>query len=624
MKRLIALLLVLLTVALAAGCGPSLQNQLTPLNPGTQNFNYDGLNYSRDTILVRASSMEELEKAAAAVGTTVVSREWFDRIGWAMVAVPVQYSGRVTALINLLRSQKGVLLAEPDFTYQLPPETEARQVLDSVPQNAGDSVQWGLENINAEAAWQISTGDPNVIVTVIDTGIDSTRPEFAGKIIDPKNCTGAGADNDVADRDGHGTHVAGIAAADPNAPNAVVAGVAQNCMIMPVRVMNDSKTIYTSYLINAMLYVGDYMLAHPGYRTAVNMSIGGRGYSFAFKDAIDYAAANNALLICSMGNDSKRVPQYPSAYNGVVAVAASTPYDAKASFSTTGWWASVAAPGVQIFSTYKNGYAYLQGTSMATPFVTGAAALLLSVHPELTPLEVKNQLEQTARGNGFSEALGYGILDLPAVLGQIKSMQYGSLKVTTGLVTSEYLNQLGVITIYDAAGRLVAYGTTGEDGSHMFHALKPGNYRVNVSHFRTWTENYKQYSSTVSVAADTTKTLDVPVEKPTTLNRTSLNAVDIDEATGIKEYTFTLTDRTFVEMRTSYYSADCDTMITLKDSAGDVLALNDDYSDMYSYLAGWLGAGTYTLVVEAFWNEKPGTTRPALKCHLDINSVTFN
>lgn len=624
MKRLIALLLVLLTVALAAGCGPSLQNQLTPLNPGTQNFNYDGLNCSQDTILVRAVSLEALEKAAIAIGTTVVDKEWFDRIGWATLAVPSQYTGKVTTLITLLRSQRGILLAEPDFTYQLPPETEERQVLDAAPENPGYSLQWGFQNIHAESVWDITTGDPNVIVTVVDTGIDATRPEFAGKIVDPKNATGVGADDDVADRDGHGTHVAGIAAADPNASNAIVAGVAWNCKIMPVRVMNDAKIIYTSYLINAMLYIGDYMKAHPGNRTAVNMSIGGRGYSFAFKDAIDYAAANNALLICSMGNDSKRVPQYPSAYNGVVAVAASTPFDAKASFSTTGWWASVAAPGVRILSTYDGGYAYLQGTSMATPFVTGAAALLLSVHPELTPLEVKNQLEQTARGTGFTEALGYGIIDLPALLGVVKSMQYGSLKVTTGLVTSEYLNQLGVITIYDAAGRLVAYGTTGEDGSHMFHALKPGNYRVNVSHFRTWTENYKQYSSTVSVAADTIKTLDVPVEKPTTINRTPINAVDVDEATGIKEYTFTLTDRTFVEMRTSYYLADCDTMITLKDSAGDVLALNDDYSDMYSYLAGWLGAGTYTLVVEAFWDKKPGTTRPALKCHLDISSVTFN
>lgn len=623
MKRLTALLLVLLTVAMVAGCGPSLQNQLTTSNPGTLNFNYDGLTFSQDTILVRASSMEDLEKAATALGTTVVNKEWFGRIGWAMVAVPFQYNGKVTAFINLLRSQKGVLLAEPDFTYQLPPETEARQVLDSVPQNAGYSVQWGFKNINAEAAWDITTGDPNVIVTVVDTGIDSTRPEFTGKIIDPKNCTGVGADNDVADRDGHGTHVAGIAAADPNAPDAVVAGVAWDCKIMPVRVMNDSKIIYTSYLINAMLYVGDYMQAHPGYRTAVNMSIGGRGYSFAFKDAIDYAAANNALLICSMGNDSKRVPQYPSAYNGVVAVAASTPYDAKASFSTTGWWASVAAPGVQILSTYKNGYAYLQGTSMATPFVTGAAALLLSVHPELTPLEVKNQLEQTARGNGFSEALGYGILDLPALLGQVKPMQYGGLKVTTGLVTSEVLNQLGVITVYDGAGRLVAYGTTGEDGSHTFHALKPGTYRVNVSHFRTWLDDYKQYSSPVTITAGSTQTLDVTIEKANA-TRASMTAEDIDEATGIKEYTFTLTARTFIEMKTSYYLQDADTMITLKNSTGDVLAVNDDYSDMYSYLGGWLEAGTYTLRVEAFWNGTTPPQRPALKCHLDINSVTFN
>ena len=149
---------------------------------------------------------------------------------------------------------------------------------------------------------------------------------------------------------------------------------------MPVRVMDSDYTIWTGYLTDAMLHLGDYAEAHPEKRIVANMSIGGRGYSFAFKDAIDYAAERGVLLVTSAGNDYMRVISYPGAYNGVVTVSHPRRGDEKADFSTMGWWNSVAAPGVNIYSTVTGGgYESWQGTSMASPFVWGRSTAPLPV-----------------------------------------------------------------------------------------------------------------------------------------------------------------------------------------------------------------------------------------------------
>ncbi len=188
-----------------------------------------------------------------------------------------------------------------------------------------------------------------------------------------------------------------------------------------------------------------------------NMSLGTPSYSYALKDAVDYVISRGVVVVAAAGNSYRRIAFYPAAFNGVISVAASTPRDEKADFSCIGWWNSVAAPGERILSVIpNNNYRALNGTSMAAPFVAGAAALLLAEYPGLKPVEVMNQIEQTARGNGFSEELGYGILDL------------------------------------------AAYGAAGEDGSHIFHALHPGEYVVSVTHYDeaagTWEVSSKPIS----------------------------------------------------------------------------------------------------------------------------------
>ena len=148
-------------------------------------------------------------------------------------------------------------LAEPNVRYELP-EQMAGEISAS---RAGEEYdkQWGLRNINAEAAWEITTGSPDVIVAIIDTGVDASHPEFDGKaFVEGFDATGEGTP--TLDLHGHGTHVAGIAADDGRSGK--IAGVAWDCPIMPVRVMDSDYAIWTGYLTDAMLHLGDYAEAH--------------------------------------------------------------------------------------------------------------------------------------------------------------------------------------------------------------------------------------------------------------------------------------------------------------------------------------------------------------------------
>lgn len=612
MKKLLTLLSILTVVALFTGC--SFLPGLTPVNknvnaPQVDLFNYDNVNYQADQVLVQVDSSVNLSKMMAAQDSQVL-KSW-SQIGWAAVKVPAGETA--LSFIKKLKAQPGVLMAEPNMEYQL------NEV--AAPTGEMYSQQWGFQNIHAEDAWQITTGSDKVIVAIVDTGVDMTNGEFEGKtFIDYWDATVG--KKQMYDWNGHGTHVAGIAADDGRTGK--IAGVAWDCPILPIRVENDEGHIYTTYLIDAMLWLADYMQNKPDYRAVANMSIGGRGYNFAFKDAIDYAIDAGVQLIVSAGNDSKRVPQYPSAYNGVIAVAASTPYDTKASFSTMGWWNSVAAPGVGIISTISTdvdpyGYASMQGTSMASPYVTGAAALLLSHYPTLTPLQIKNQLEQTARGTGFSEALGYGIIDTKAMLGDIKPMQYGSLDVQTTILSTEDTGWLGtgVVTVFNQDEQLVGFGTTGLNGNHIFHAMKPGTYTVNVSYYNMYKEAYDiQTSKEVTVTAEQTTDLNVTITVPTKVTRTIFRAAEaLDGSVASKDITVTIENAGYYEFVTSKNTVLCDTIITLTDEEGNILAENDDNTDQYSRIGGNLEPGTYTITVADF-NKK------SVNCLFTVYSVS--
>jgi thermitase len=296
----------------------------------------------------------------------------------------------VSAAVADLERMDGVVYAEPDHVVHQA----------AVPNDPLLSYEWDMTAIRAPEAWDVTTGSSQVTVAVVDTGIDATHPDLApnlwtnpgesggGRETNGRDDDGNGLIDDVhgwdfVDRDaqpqdgnGHGTHVSGTIAARGN-DAAGVAGLNWSAGLMPLRVLGDDGSGYVSDAIAAYTYA-----ARNGARV-VNASLGGPSFSRSERDAI--AAAPNTLFVVAAGNDgadNDRRPEYPCDYDlaNVVCVAATDRDDSLASFSNYGPVnVDLAAPGVDIASTWPGGrYVLLDGTSMATPHVSGAAALLLA------------------------------------------------------------------------------------------------------------------------------------------------------------------------------------------------------------------------------------------------------
>ena len=317
---------------------------------------------------------------------------------------------------------------------------------------------WGLKRINAENAWKLSTGQ-GAVVAVLDTGVDYNHPELASQIwhntleipgneIDDDNngyvddYTGwdfVGSnyennteDNDVIDGNGHGTHVSGIIAAEKNSEGIV--GVAPDAKILPVKVVDDTGCGTADMIAEGIRYAIDM-----GIRI-MSISLGGLGAPSIVIDAIDYAISKGAIIIVAAGNELCDASLcYPAGLNGVVTVAATDYSDKVASFSNFGNTIDVAAPGVDILSLrasgtdmYEDGgqhfvpggdaaaqYCWANGTSMATPFVSGLAALMLSQEPALTLADFTRRLRFSSVDlgtAGFDYHYGWGRIDAFAAL----------------------------------------------------------------------------------------------------------------------------------------------------------------------------------------------------------------
>lgn len=228
--------------------------------------------------------------------------------------------------------------------------------------------QWGPQRIDAPRAWDITRSSSSIRIAVVDTGVQYDHPDLSGKVIRGYNYV----ENNwyPYDRNGHGTHVAGIAAASTN--NGVgMAGMAPNATIYAVRVLNDSGSGTLAAVANGITHSADNG-AH-----VINLSLGSSSGSSTLLNAVNYAWNRGSVLIAAAGNAGNTAPQYPAYYSNVMSVAATTSSDTRASFSTYGSWVDVAAPGADILSTYYyNTYRYLNGTSMAAPHVAGIAGLL--------------------------------------------------------------------------------------------------------------------------------------------------------------------------------------------------------------------------------------------------------
>jgi len=282
---------------------------------------------------------------------------------------------------------------------------------------------------NLTNAWDISRGSKEVVIGIIDTGVDYTHPDLSNNIwINPGEIPGDGIDNDsngfIDDVNGwdfvsvsssyvapnedpgprdndpmdvqsHGTHVAGIVAAEGN-NNIGVAGVSWNSRIMPLRAgfmtTSGGGALATSDIVAALYYACD------NGADIINMSFGGYGPSKSEEIALDYCADLGVFLVAAAGNSNTDASLYPAAFENVFSVAASgSDINSKASFSNYGISVDIMAPGLSIYSTLPGGgYGQKSGTSMASPFIAGLAALLKSNDPSASSQDLKYLLWESA------------------------------------------------------------------------------------------------------------------------------------------------------------------------------------------------------------------------------------
>lgn len=321
--------------------------------------------------------------------------------------------------VAALNADPAVEYAEPDYLAQFA----------SIPDDARYSEQWGLTKIEADAAWDQTMGSPGVVIAIIDSGVDLAHEDLApnlwvnpgeipansmdddnnGFVDDVQGWNFVNATNNVQDFIGHGSLVAGVAAARTN--NTLgIAGVCGACRIMPVKITQVSG--FANY---SDIAAGIYYAIDKGAKV-INLSVGGYADSITVRNAVNAALSQNIVVVGGAGNDNKSDMFYPAAYEGVIAVAGTDVDDLRVASSNYGSWVDVSAPGQNILSTTLGDYSSDTGTSYATPFVSGAAGLLLSLHPDWTPAMVRSQFIHTTNSidslnPGFAGMLGSGRLN---------------------------------------------------------------------------------------------------------------------------------------------------------------------------------------------------------------------
>ncbi|MBL8696321.1 MAG: S8 family serine peptidase [Planctomycetes bacterium] len=281
-------------------------------------------------------------------------------------------------------------------------------------------IQWHIPHIGTPAAWDVTIGNSSVKIAVLDTGCDANHPDLQGKLVSGWNFISRSSN--TQDDHGHGTHVAGTAAAATNNAEGV-AGVGYLCSILPVKVLDANGSGSYSGIIQGI----DYAVAQGA--KVINMSFGGSAPSNSLAVAVQNALHAGVLPVAAAGNSNASAMHYPAAIRGCLAVGASTSSDTRASFSNYGRpWVDVAAPGVNIFATFPlgtvtmgsspGGYRSLNGTSMAAPVVAGVAGLLYSyLGSSATPLRVRSLLEGTAV-NASRDWTAFGRVSASEALGR--------------------------------------------------------------------------------------------------------------------------------------------------------------------------------------------------------------
>jgi thermitase len=366
-------------------------------------------------------------------------------INTTVILVP---KGQEDTILQQLKKEGVVEYSEPNYIRRI----------QYVPNDPSFPQQWGLANtgqsismtingsaktlkgtpnddIHAETAWDVSKGD-GIKVAVLDTGIDLSHPDLAGKVVAQKVFVST-ATTTIDDKFGHGTHVAGIIAANTNNGQGV-AGTCPNCQLLIGKAMDDQGNGQDADMANAITWAAD------NGAKVINMSEGGNTPSQTEDAAINYAWNKGAVIIAAAGNNGSNQLFYPAASPNVISVAATDNVNALASFSDYGSWVNLAAPGLAILSTLpthtyamqaqeplKTNYDYLSGTSMAAPIVSGVAALVWTSQYGTSNAAVVQRILNTAtKINGTGTKWKDGFIDAAAAVGTLTTTPTPTLIAT--------------------------------------------------------------------------------------------------------------------------------------------------------------------------------------------------
>jgi len=431
--------------------------------------------FSSQQILVKfkpGTSLPEVAQIHRQLGGQV--KETIPGIGVQVVTVP---KGYMVAKANAYSSNPRVAYAEPDFVVQAV----------GSPDDPYFGYQWGLTKVGAPEAWEVTTGSPSINIAILDTGVDLDHPDLADKIVSNINFSNSATVDDVH---GHGTHVAGIAAATTN--NGIgVAGLGYASSIMNVKVMGDTGSGTYSWIASGIIWAAD------NGAEVINMSLGGSSASSTLEDAINYAWSKGVVVVAAAGNYGNTAPLYPAYYTNCIAVAATDSLDRLAGWSNYGDWVDVAAPGVGIYATLKNnGYGYKSGTSMAAPHVAGLAGLVFTTVSDTNGDgrlndEVRSRIEAACDDIGVS-GIGYGRINAARAV--------GSVPVLAGRITGQVTDAKDGSAI---SGAQVSDGIrtalTDAAGMYTIDDVSPGSCQVVASK-----QGYQSSSLTVHVLSGAT------------------------------------------------------------------------------------------------------------------------
>ncbi|OQC13836.1 MAG: Thermophilic serine proteinase precursor [Lentisphaerae bacterium ADurb.Bin082] len=345
----------------------------------------------------------EVEQLLAKRGSQITERKTnvLAKIGYQCITVPEGIS--LSDFIASLRQEPSIESVEANVIL--------RSNAEKSPVDSAFTPMWNLEAICVPEAWQITQGDPNVVVAVVDSGIAGNHPDLSQNLVAGYNFC---ADNsDTEDDHGHGTQVAGIIGAQAN-PQTGTSGIAPGTRMMPLKVLDANGEGTAGDVAEGIVYAADY-----GARV-ISLALGTYAESGVLEAAIEYAASRNCLIIAAAGNNGSDEPTYPAAFPKTLAVGAVNKFRKPCFFTNRAAYVDIVAPGQDVLTTAYNGeHQELTGTSAAAAHLAGVAALMLATSPSLDIESFQAILQNTASDlevGGWDAQTGFGLVDCAAAV----------------------------------------------------------------------------------------------------------------------------------------------------------------------------------------------------------------